>query len=173
MSGMGGMRAGIGGREAGALRLRACHHVTSFADVVITNERDHVGGEVNHQYPAQPDVIVDEAHERAGDEPSPLEAGHQERVGVNVLIGRGDLLQQGVHGGPEHPEAGGNQREHGIQVPGLDGSARGEDGDHQGDAAAEKIEQQDQMPAVFAINHHAREGKQQHRGNSLQQQQLA
>ncbi len=109
-----GMGAGIGGCEAGALRLRACHHVASFADVVIANKRDHVGGEVDYQYPAQPDVVVDEAHERAGDEPSALEAGHQHRVGVDVLIGWGDLLQQGVHSRPEHPEAGGNQREHGI-----------------------------------------------------------
>ena len=139
----------------------------TFAHEEIAGEGDDVRQEVDKKYAAQPDVVIDEADHGAGDEPSALEACEDEAVGVSEAGFRREFLDEGVHGGPEHPEAGGDQHAHEVDLPERGFAEQGEHGDGQHDEAAGGVEEHDEMAAVLAVNDYAAEGKKQHGRDGL------
>ena len=95
----------------------ARHHVASFADREVAQKRNNVGGDVDKQDAAKPDVLVDKAYDGASDEPTALYADHQKGVGTDVFgVGREFLDQRGDRG-PEHPESSRDQHVHGVKMP--------------------------------------------------------
>ena len=113
-------------------------------------------------------MVVHEADERAGDEPSALNAGQKKSIRLHELTFRREFLDERGDGGPEHPEAGGDEGVHQIELPDLHAVAKREDGDGHNDHGAHGVEPHDEAAAIFAINDDAGEGKHEHGGNGLQ-----
>src|SRR6202453_1525231 len=152
----------------GAQFLRAQNYVASFAHREIAAERNHVGGNIDQQNATETDVVVHESDEGAGDEPSSLNAGQKKRVGLHELALGREFLNQRGDGWPEHPETGGDEGVHQVELPHLHPMLEREDGDGHDDQGADGVEPHDQAAAIFAINDYASEGKHEHGGNGLQ-----
>jgi hypothetical protein len=161
---------GAFGTRTGVGRL---HHVPAVAHKQVAEERSRIGGAVDEQHAAQSNVVVNESHQRPGHQPSTLHHGQQEGVGVDKLGFRGHFLDEGGDGGPEHPEAGGDQHAHQVELPGVDGAAQREHGDRQHHGAPAQVEQHHQMAAVLAIDDDAGEGQHEHAGKRGQYHQDA
>ena len=84
-----------------------------------------------------------------------------------LTFGR-ELLDQRRDGWPEHPEAGGDQRVHQIELPDLHAMAKREDRYGYDDHGAHGVEPHDQAAAIFAVDKDSGEGKHEHGGNGLQ-----
>ena len=113
-------------------------------------------------------MVVHEAHQRAGNEPSSLNPGQEKSIRLHELTFGREFLDEGRDGWPEHPEAGGDQGIHQIELPDLDAMPKREDGHRDDDRGAHSVEPHDQAAAIFAVNNHAGEGKHQHGRNGLQ-----
>src|SRR6202140_5994619 len=100
------LQLAFGRQDIGPQLFRPQHYMAPFAHREVTEKRDHVSGDVDQQYPSQTYPVVHEADDRTGDEPSALHPGHQEGVRVNEPILRGQFLNEGGNGWPEHPEPG-------------------------------------------------------------------
>src|SRR5215470_87121 len=92
-------------------------NVASFAHKKVAEERYDVAGKVDKQNSAQADRVVDKADHGSRYQPATLETGNQETVGVHKVRLRGKFLNEGVDGGPEHPETGCDQYAHQINLP--------------------------------------------------------
>ena len=105
---------------------------------------------------------------RAGDEPSALHAREQKSIRLHEFAFGREFLDERGDGGPEHPEAGGDEGVHQIQLPDLHAMLKGEDGHDHNDHGAHGIQPHDQAAAVFAVDDDAGEGKHEHGGDGLQ-----
>jgi hypothetical protein len=88
------------------------------------------------------------------------------------VLGR-QFLNESGDGRPEHPETGGDQRIHQVELPDLHAMPEREDGHRHNDHGAHGVEPHHQPPAVFAVNDNAGEGQHEHGGNGLQNNQRA
>src|SRR5579872_2447054 len=92
--------------------FRMDNDMPSLAHGEVTEERHHISGDVEHQHSAQPDVVVDETDDRAGNEKSPLHARQQKGIRLYELSFWSEFLDQCGDGRPEHPETRSDQRIH-------------------------------------------------------------
>ena len=139
---------------------RPRHHVASLAHSKVKQKGRQVGGEINQQYAAQPDVVVHKSDDRSGDQPSALYSRQQKSIGVDELFSRCQLLNERSDGGPKHPEAGRHQRVHHIKLPDFYFAGESQDCHHKNDDSAGRVQHHHQPAAVFAIDEHS--GKRQH-----------
>ncbi len=146
------LQLAFGREHVGTQLLRAQHDMAPFAHREVAEKRHDVGGNVDQQNAAQTDVVVHEADDRTGDEPSALHPCQQKRVRVHEPVLRGQFLNEGGDSRPEHPEPGGDQRVHQVELPDLHAVPEGEDGHGHDDHGAQGVEPHDQAPAVFAVN---------------------
>ena len=142
--------------------------MTSLAHGEIAQERNHVGGDIDQEHAAEADVVVHEADERAGDEPSSLHAREKKSIRLHELAFGREFLNECGDGRPEHPETGGDESIHQIELPDLHAMLKGEDAHGHNDDGAHGIEPHDEAAAIFAVDNDAGEGKHQHGGNGLQ-----
>src|SRR5262249_31062477 len=91
---------------------RHAYDVASLADEEIAGEGYDVTDEVQKQHSAQADVVVHKADNCPGNQPPTLKAGQQKAVGLYEFLTWREFLDQGGHGGPEHPEPGSDQDAH-------------------------------------------------------------
>src|SRR5579872_1695377 len=85
---------------------RALHGDSSFANEEVAGDRDQIGTEIEKKHATEMNMVVDEADDGAGDEPSTLNSSHEKVAGRNILRFRREFLNERSHGWPEHPEAG-------------------------------------------------------------------
>ncbi len=149
------------------------HDVPAAAHKEIATERRHVAQAIDEQHTRQADAVVDESHDRTGDKPSALHAGHQERVRLHELGFRCQLLNERRDRRPEHPETGSNERVHHVELPDLDLMAQCERGHDEDDDKTARIEQHDEPAAVFTVDDDAGERQHQDRGDRRQHDQRA
>src|SRR5258706_3780463 len=155
------------------LQFRCPRHDAALAYGEIAQERNDVGADVDQEHTAEADVFVYESDNRAGNHPSALHASQQERVRRHELAFGREFLDERGDGRPEHPEAGGDQRVHQIELPDLNAAAKGQYRDHENDDGARGVEHHDQSTAVFAVNDYAREWQHEHGGERLQNSERA
>ena len=62
--------------DIGAQLRGTHHHMPSFTNGEVAEERNYISSNVNDKNPSQPDVVIDEAHQRTGNQPSALYASH-------------------------------------------------------------------------------------------------
>src|SRR5271169_1065597 len=74
--------------------FRTQHDVASLAHGEIAEERDHVGGNVDQQHAAEADVVVHEADDGAGDEPSTLHARQKKSIRLYELAFGREFLDE-------------------------------------------------------------------------------
>ena len=86
--------------------------MAAFANREVAQKRNQVSGEIYEQHAAQANVVVHEADDGSGNQPAPLNARQQKRIGLNELALWGQFLNQGSDGRPEHPKTGGDKRVH-------------------------------------------------------------
>src|ERR1700722_20546159 len=109
-------------------------------------------------------MVVHERDNGAGDEPSALHAGEEESVRLNEFAFGREFLNERSDCGPEHPEAGGDERVHQIKFPDFYPVLEGEDGDGGDDDGANGVEEHDQTAAIFAVDDDAGEGQNHYGG---------
>ena len=143
---------------------RTGHHVAALAHSQVKQERREVSGEVNEQHSAQPDVVVDKANDRSGNQPASLDSSQQKCVGVNELLSGGQFLDQSGNRGPEHPEAGGDQSIHQVKLPDFYFAGKRQDRNRQDDDGADRIQHHHQPAPVFAVDQNSGEGQHEHCG---------
>ena len=163
----------FGGGKVGAEFRWTEHYMPSLTHREVTAERDHIGGNVDQQHTAEADVVVHKADDGAGNQPSSLHASQQERIGLHERPLRCEFLNQRGDGRPEHPETGGHQRVHQIELPDLHVVPKRENGDGYDDDRAHGVEPHDEAAPVFAIDQDAGEGKHEHGGQRLQHRELS
>ncbi len=145
----------------------------SLAHEQVATERHQVGAEVDEQHASEADVVIDEAHERAGHEPPTLNSCHQKAIGVDELrLGRQLLYERGDRG-PEDPEAERNQDVHQVELPYVHAMQECQDSNAKNDDPAHRIEHHHEAAPISAIDEDAGEGQQQHRRQGLQDHQPA
>ncbi len=113
-------------------------------------------------------MVVHESDDRSGDEPSSLNSCEKKRIRLNKFTFGCEFLDECSDGWPEHPEAGGDERIHQVELPDLHAMLEREDSHGHDDRGAHAIEPHDQDAAIFPVNEDAGERKHQHGGNGLQ-----
>src|SRR5258706_8211502 len=161
------LKLGFSSQDIGAQLLGTQYHVASLPHGEIAKERNHVCGDVDQKHAAEADVVVHEADDRTGDEPSSLDAGQKKSIRLHELAFGREFLDEGGDGRPEHPEAGGDERVHQIELPNLYSMPKREDGYGHDDHGAQGVEPHNQAAAIFAVYQDAGEGKHEHGGDWL------
>ena len=159
---------GLCGGDISPQFRRPGNHVPALAHSQVKQERYQIGREVDQQYSAQADVVIDKADNGPGDQPPSLNPRQQKGVGVDELFSRRQFLNQRSDRWPEHPEARRYQRVHQVEFPDFYLAGKCQDRNRQDDDGAERIQHHDQPAAVFAVNQNSGEGKHQHGGKGLQ-----
>src|ERR1041385_1966173 len=86
------------GNNVGSQLRGAHHHMAPFTNREVAEERNQLGGYVDSQHTAKADVVVHEADDRTGDEPSALHSRQQESIGVHEAALRREFLNEGSDG---------------------------------------------------------------------------
>src|SRR5579864_2833993 len=102
-------------------------------------------------------MVVHEADDRAGNQPSSLHACEQESIRLHELTFGCEFLNERGDGGPEHPEASGDESVHQVELPDLDAMSKREDGHANDNDSAHSVKPHDQAAAIFTINDDAGE----------------
>ena len=113
-------------------------------------------------------MVVHEADDRAGDEPSSLNSGQEKSIRLHELAFGREFLDQRGDGRPEHPEAGGDESVHQIELPELHAMPKCENGHGHDDDGTHGIEPHDQAAAIFTVDQDAGEREHEHGWNGLQ-----
>jgi hypothetical protein len=141
--------------------------MATFSHEGVTENRKTVRSEIDKQNSAESDVVINEADDGSGDQPSALKTRQQRGIRVREFgVGRKFLQERGDRG-PEHPEARRNQNVHDEDVPDLDVVRCGQDGDRENDHSARSVEHHAEMATVFAIDDDSAEGQQEQRRDNL------
>src|SRR5258708_3412745 len=106
-------------KQIGAQLLGPQHNMASLAHRGIAQECNPVGGNVAPQRAVEADMVVHEADDGAGDEPSSLHARQKKCVRLHELAFGREFLNESGNGRPKHPEARGDQRIHEVELPNL------------------------------------------------------
>src|SRR5207248_8284163 len=149
----------LGRNDIGSKLCGTRHNVPSLAYGEIAQERDHISADIDQQHATQANPVVNESNHRTSNEPAALNSGHQKRVRMNELVLGSELLNECADSRPEHPEAGGHQHVHQVELPYLYLACKGENRDHENDDGSNGVQHHDQPPTVFAVDNHARKGE--------------
>ena len=149
------------------------HHMPALAHREVAQKRNHIGAHVDEQDPAEADVFIDKSNQRAGNQPSSLDAREKKCIRLHErALGR-QFLNQRRDRGPKHPEARRHQRIHQVEFPHPHAAHERQHHDRKNDDGAQSIQPHHQPPPVFAVDDDAGEGQHQHRGNRLQSRKRA
>src|SRR5947209_15620907 len=148
--------------------LGASHGDAALANEQVAGDRDGVGAEVEQQYSTQVKMVVDESNDPARDQPSALHARHEEVTRSYILRFGRELLNERGHRWPEHPESGGHQRVHQVQLPEAHFARKGQHGNDEDDQSARAIEKHYEMATIFAVDDDTGEWQHQQRRERLQ-----
>src|SRR5208282_5631818 len=130
---------------------RAREHMPPLTHGEVAGKRNDVGADVDEQHSAESDMFIDKSDQGTGNEPATLNSGEKKGIRLHERALRGQFLNERGDGRPEHPEAGGDERVHQIELPYLDAVENGEDGDYEDDDRAQGIEPHHEAPPVFTI----------------------
>src|SRR5208283_6095661 len=118
---------------------------------------DEVGESVDEENSGDAHVVVEKAHERAGEQHAALHANEYGSVGAGELAGRHHFLDQRVHVGPVNRGARAGDQGHEVEVPDLQVAVPCDVGNAQDREAAREIKQHAEVTAVDAVNQDAAE----------------
>ena len=82
------LQGGFRSHDVGAQLRRPGHDVAPLAHREIAEERNQVSGEIDEQHSAQPDAVVNESDDGAGNQPASLDSRQQKSVRMDKLFSR-------------------------------------------------------------------------------------